>query len=102
MAECPHSDFESLVTVEFVEPSTLAPYYRARLQVRCTQCQGPLIFGGLPPLNPTLFYTVAVGAGGSEVYLSGTVTSPIPPQEGQAWTRVQVPEAAAPPSPPPA
>lgn len=91
MAECPHETFESLVTVHRVETPGLTPYHQARLQVRCTQCGGPLTFGGLPPVNPTVFYTVAVGAGGSEVYLSGVVTPPSPAQEGQGWTRIVSP-----------
>ena len=72
MPDCSHESFESLVTVSLVTTPGLTPYHQARVQVRCIQCGGPLTFGGLPPVNPTMFYTVAVGAGGSEVYLSGT------------------------------
>lgn len=96
MPDCPHDAFESLVTVHRMEPPGQAPYHQARLQVRCAACAAPLTFPGLPPVNSTLFLTVAVGAGGSEIYLSGVVL-PLPSvQEGQAWTRVVMPE------PPPA
>jgi hypothetical protein len=98
MPACPHDAFESLVTVRLVETPGIGPYHQARVQVRCTQCQGLLTFGGVPPVHPTAFYTVASGAGGSEVYLSGTVTPPSLPQEGQAWTRVVMPEAPPPQS----
>jgi hypothetical protein len=93
MPECPHPDFESLVTVSVVTPTGLPPGHQVRLQVRCTQCQGRLTFSGLPPVLPVSGQTVALGAGGTEVYLTGTVIPPSPPQEGQAWTRVVMPTA---------
>jgi hypothetical protein len=96
MPECPHPSFESLVTVSVVTPPGLPASHQVRLQVRCTQCQGQFTISGLPPVNPALAQTVAVGAGGSEVYLSGTVVPPSPPQEGQAWTRVVRSESVPP------
>jgi hypothetical protein len=101
MADCSHDTFESLVTVTLVTPEALTPYHQACLQIRCAECGGPFLVSGLPPFNPTYFVTVAIGAGGSAVYLAGTVTppsppqegQPSPPQEGQAWTRVVMPES---------
>jgi hypothetical protein len=96
MPDCLHESFESLVTVSLVTPHGLPPAHQARLQVRCAQCQGLLTMSGLPPVNAVLAQTVAVGAGGAEVYLSGTVVPPSPAQEAQAWTRVATPEPTPP------
>jgi hypothetical protein len=96
MPDCPHTDFESLVTVAVITPAGLPPAHQVRLQVRCTQCQGQFTVVGLPPVNPVLAQTVAVGAGGTEVYLSGTVVPPSPAQEAQTWTRVVMPEPVPP------
>jgi hypothetical protein len=96
--ECPHPSFEALVTVHpRTDPGGTA-YHQARLQVRCTECGGPLLFAGLPAVNPQIFHTVAVGAGGAELYLSGMVTPPTPAFQGQQWQRAAMP----PPEPPPA
>ena len=92
MSDCLHTQFESLVTVTRMEPPGQPGYHQVRLQVRCAQCQGPLTFPGLPPVNPMLFLSVAVSAGGSELVLSGQVVPPTPAGQGVTWTTVVMPE----------
>jgi hypothetical protein len=101
MPECSHDDFESFVTVHHVLPPGATPYHQARLQVRCAACQAPLTFGALPAYTAQIFHTVSVGAGGSEVYLSGLVTPLTPAQEGQSWMQTRVVKPEPPASPPP-
>jgi hypothetical protein len=100
MPACPHEDFESFVTVHAMAPPGATPYHQVRLQVRCAACQAPLTFGALPAYTPQIFHTVSVGAGGSELYLSGLVTPLTPAQEGQTWMQTRVVKPEAPETPP--
>lgn len=80
MAEpCPHTTFDSLVTVEAVTPPNgLTPYHQASVRISCAVCAGVLMATGLPPLDAALFRTVALSADGESVYLSGLVVTPAP------------------------
>ena len=74
---CPHTTFDSTVTVEAVTPANgMTPYHQASVHIWCTACAGVLMPTGLPSQDAALFRTVALSPDGESVYLSGLVVTP--------------------------